>query len=875
MIKCSLSRRSLSLFSLPFLAPGLLAGTAQAQDGSRAIIEEITVTARKREEALQTIPVSVSAFSAGDIVDRQIRAIEDVARYTPGLSFAKAFGRSTDRPVIRGQGNVLAGVQFGVESGAAYFIDGIYYSGDLSSLDLNNVERVEVIRGPQSALYGRNTYSGAINFVTRSPGDQTSADVRGRWGEDNDIEVTGILRGPLIEGLLAGSLAARYYSYDGEFRNTVTGRIVGDEETRSVSGTLDFTPTPDWLLRTRLAYQEDRDGTRPFFLQPSESNNCFPGTRSNAAWPQVTSSTNNNQYFCGNINRPGNTVALNDGPVRPGWPSTIDLLPGFPNLSVPPGTWQLNQFVTLPSAGGDLYNPNLGLPFSGVERDRLDIMMLSEWDINGSGWLLSASLGFRDETRKTGSDSDHSQLNFLAGNPAPGVTTCTFCASVVDEYEDIALELRLESPADERLRWMVGAFYFDQDQVNRRITFAQLDGGAPLDELGVRNWAGFGMIEYDFSDRISGTAELRYFDEKKSLKEYRYGAGTTQGRGNNTVYDAFEAQTVLFDESASFDAWAPRLSLSWQALDDVLLYAIWAQGYKPGGLNGTAGSTVQPEARPEYEQESSNSYEIGVKTSWFDNRLLANVGFYFIDSKKIQLTTPLSAGGGTLTSIVTNQGAGETFGLELELLYALTEELTVGMNYALADTKFTSGCDADQWILTSGGGVLNDANACTGNDLNGQGNGSIKGKQFPLSSKHQIGAFADYRVTVSSGMELFSNIGVSWEDKKPVQVHNAAFVPAATILDAKIGFETERWTVSLYGRNLTNEDAPSMVTRWLQDPLLAPLVGAPDIAATGTDPSLCTVGTASNCSTNYPRAFFGDFRRSRNFGIEFAWRFGG
>jgi outer membrane receptor protein involved in Fe transport len=145
-----------------------LAAQAEAQQPS-TMLEEIIVTARKSAETLQDVPVAVSAFNAEAITKRQIQSVEDVARFTPGFIFSKAFGRSTDRPIIRGQSNVLAGVQFGVESGAAYFVDGVYYPGDIQSLDLSDLERVEVIRGPQSALYGRNTYSGAINFVTRSP----------------------------------------------------------------------------------------------------------------------------------------------------------------------------------------------------------------------------------------------------------------------------------------------------------------------------------------------------------------------------------------------------------------------------------------------------------------------------------------------------------------------------------------------------------------------------------------------------------------------------------------------------------------------------------------------------------------------------------
>jgi iron complex outermembrane receptor protein len=861
-------RTASPLLLLPVLALGSLASEPVfGQAGARPVIEEITVTARRREESLQNVPVSVSAFTATDLVDRQIRAVEDVARFTPGLSFAKAFGRATDRPVIRGQGNVLAGVQFGVESGVSYFVDGIYYPGDLSSLDLNNMERVEVLRGPQAALFGRNTYSGAINFVTKVPGDELGGDIRLRYGEDDDIELNAVVRGPLVDGLLAGSLAFRYYTYDGEFTNTVTGRTVGDEETVSISGTLDFTPSSDWLIRGRLSYQEDDDGTRPFFLQSSEANNCFPGTRSNASFG-VTGSSNLNQYFCGSVRnpRPG-TVSLNDGPAVAPYP-TGSLVAGLPAGAL--------------VFGAPVYNPVNGLAFSGVERDILYLSLLSQWDINSSGYNLITSFAYRDEDRKTGSDSSHGGLNYLS---VSGPTTrtprseavCFFCASDIKEAEDYSLEVRIESPASDRLRWMAGAFYLDQDIDTRTISFASPSGGPVTDKESLRNWAVFGQVEYDFTDRLSASIEARYFDEKKKLTEFTWRDFACPAFGpcvSSNNYDNDIGRSLLFDGSVSFSEFAPRATINWQATDEVLLYASWAQGYKPGGLVGSAGLSITPDPKTTYEQEASDTFEIGLKGSWLDNRVLASIAAFYIDMQNIQLTQPLASGPatGNLTSVVTNQAAGEVLGFEIEVQAALTERLSVSLSYALADTRFTKGCDADQWVLTSGGGLLLNSAACTGNNaVNGVGNGSIVGNQFPLSSKNQVSGFADYRRILFAQTELFTNLGLTWEDKKPVQVHNKAFVPSAFLLDARIGLETDRWTVSLYGRNLTDEDSPSMVTRWLQAPLFAGGNTAPVLVALEAPADACA---GNLCSVNLPRAFFGDLRRSRNVGIEFAWRFG-
>ncbi|MEM8814668.1 MAG: TonB-dependent receptor [Pseudomonadota bacterium] len=817
---------------------------ALAQEGAGAL-EEIIITARRREESLQDTPVSVSAFGADDIVKRGLRSVEDIARFSPGLSLAKAFGRSTDRPVIRGQGNVLAGVQFGVESGAAYFVDGVYYPGDLSSLDLSSLQRVEVIRGPQAALYGRNTYSGAINFITASPGDEFDMTARLRYGQDADQEAVISVSGPLTEAL-SGSLTGRYYSFDGEWDNITTGGTVGDEETISVFGRLDFTPNDNLTLSARVNYQEDDDGTRPFFLQPSESNNCFPGTRSNAAW-LWTGSSNNNQYYCGEINAPGDTVQLNDGPVV----NTV-LVPGIPNQALP--GWQFPPIGVNIPAGGQPYNTNTGVAFSGVQRDLTFITLQGEYEFD-NGYTLVGSVAGRSEDRKTGSDSDHTSVNLL---PAPGAE-CAFCASGQAEDDDYSVEIKLRSPADQRLRWLLGAFYYDQEQSIADITFTGVD---PVDEEAtVENMAVFGSIEYDFTEQLSATLEVRWFDEEKGLTE-----------------DVDTATPVTLTNS--FDEIAPRLSVNYRPNDDTLVYGIYAKGFKPGGVIGSAGAALIPPTTT-YDQEESDTFELGLKRTAFDGRVTVNAAVFFIDAENIQLTTPLSStASATLTSVVTNQGGGETFGIELDARWAATENLLLGATYALADTEFTEGCDDFQWTLTSGGGVLQDAEACTGNNVNGSGNGSIVGNQFPLSSEHQFSAFADYRTPSFGDTEFFANLSYSWEDEKPVQVHNQAWVPAASIVDLRLGWQTESWEIALYGRNLTDEDAPNMVTRWLQDPLVISNVGGffssgRSETNAGAPAGACNSQAGLPCSTTFPRAFFGDLRRGRNFGVEATFRFGG
>jgi iron complex outermembrane receptor protein len=832
-----------------------VAASAQQSTAGSSQLEDIVVTARKTSESLQEAPVAVAAFTAEQIEERQLRTVDDVARFAPGLVFDKAFGRTTDRPVIRGQGNVLAGVQAGVEAGAAYFVDGIYYPGDIQSFDFNEIERVEVIRGPQSALYGRNTYSGAINYVTRAPSDYFRVSARGSFDKD---ETQGSLRleGPLSD-TLAASLSLRYVNFNGQWTNEITRKEIGQEKTQQAATVLSWKPTENYDLRVRAQYTKDRDGTRPFWFQASDQNNCFPGLRSLNSYV-ASGSTNANQYFCGALKiRP---IFLNDGPAAGG---VLPLNPAVPaNLT--------NQGAAV------LYNPAQGIAYSGVLRNSRYFSALSNWDIAGSGYTLTVDGGLRVEDRRTGSDSDFMSVNALtAANRALGLEAGGANTSA-DHFNDYSVEVRLASPSDRAVRFIAGAFYYEQEQRLFDINFNAPRGlPDPFQISDVYNTAFFGLVEWKFAPNWSVTAEGRYATETKQFQEW---ATTATGIGASTFYG-----------KQDWSKFTPRVTVKWQATPDINLYAIYADGVKPGGFNGAAGRTVTP-ARETYEQETSKNYELGAKTAWLDGRVVANVSLFYIDAKQIQLTQAIttSASPNAVTSLVTNQGSGDIKGAEVELRWKAHDFLTFGLNYALADSQFKQGCDDFQYTLTSGGGRYlpvasggsTPFDGCLGSNaatnFTGQGNPSIKGKQFPLSAKNTASFTADWQSPLAgTSLEWYTNLGVSYVDKRYVQVHNLAFVPSATVIDLRFGVQKESWNAGVYIRNMSNEDAPPIATRWFTNPYIAngsaiPIPGLANLKLTNG------VLTPSNTFGSYslPRAFFGGFRRERQIGLEMAFRFG-
>ena len=791
----------------------------QAPDADAEELEIIEVTTRKRVEALNRIPVTVSAFTDEMIEQQGFTSIDDISRFSPGLSFSKAFGRSTERPVIREMSNVLAGVQFGVESGAAYFVDGAYYSGDIQSLDLSEIRRVEVVKGPQSALYGRNSYSGAINFVTKGPNyAEFEGNAKLTVAEDGEHTASFSVDGPLGEKVAAG-ITVRDYSYDGEWVNTVTNADIGDESSKSVSLVVDTELTEQFHARLRVSKQEDDDGTRPFFLQSAESNNCAPGYRSLAFWA-ASGSTNTNQYFCGAI-EPG-VIGLNDQADADGIPNGV---PGIPT------TGFLPSGVTF---FGNPYDTADGTAFDGVERDLVFSNLIFDYETDG-GYLLDGSVSYRSEDTKTGSDSDHSSVSFTF---FPG-SESFFALSGRQDRTDRTYEVKLRSP-DSDFDWMVGLFYYKQENDGYDLTFTSPEVGVFDSFSSVSNRAYFAMFDYKFSDKLDGTLELRWADETKVVQEF-----ATDG-------------SIDFNNSGSWNNFTPRATLNYKYDDKTIIYGVYAEGVKPGGFNGAAGASV---GRDTYEQEESKTLEFGVKTQAFEG-IYATVSAYYNDVSALQLTTPISNPSGALNSIATNQGEGEVMGMEIDISASFTDNLTGRFTYALADSEFTEGCDDFQWSLTSGGGLIN-PDTGSGNDFSGEfggtgGNCSIAGNQFPLSSKHQASAFLEYTQEFSGDMEGFINMDVSYESKKYVQVHNRAYVPEATIMGARMGVRGENWTVSLFARNLTDEDSVVMATRWLAIPYFT--FSSLNVAPDGADKSS-------------PRAFFGNPRRSRQIGAEFSYRF--
>jgi outer membrane receptor protein involved in Fe transport len=543
-----------------------------------------------------------------------------------------------------------------------------------------------------------------------------------------------------------------------------------------------------------------------------------------------------------------------------------------------------------------------GTAFDGVETEEYFGTLRADWDIGGSGWVVTSLSGYRDYENLFGTDSDHSNAFQLFGsyNPATGTSVVPaigspqekeplFANTNRNDIRSLSTELRVASPQDRRLRGLAGFYYYDYEDDGSDLTFASPHNGIADYTEQVTDKAVFGLVAFDFTDRVTLTAEVRYQEETKKRSEYCSTAASTGDYnpwtnsctnwgsrpvatlpvivpGDPRFYNR-PLGTVQYKEEADFNSTTPRITLDWQVTDNTMLYAVFAQGAKPGGLNGIAGRTI---GHPTYDQEESDNFELGAKFSLFDNRVHIGTAAFFTQADDVQFTqsVPSPTGQGAVTSIATNQGQGEIMGLELDLQAAITEALTLSASYAYIDTEITKGCDDFQYTLNTGGIVydpkLGTVSAC-----------DISGNRYPLAPEQTASMAFNYDAPMAAGngLNLISNFSVSYEGSKYVQVHNLAETGETTLVNLRVGVRSDNgWSLVAFGKNLTDTDTIPMATRWFDLRTGSARVCSATVT-TYCIPATPTPGRAGGGDSGSPRAFFGALRKGRSFGVEFTYDF--
>ncbi len=790
------------------------------EDDSNVII----VTARKMSENLQEVPSTIAVVSSDSIEDLALDSVADISRLTAGLTFDDSFGRDSNRPVIRGQANILG------DSGVAVFIDGIYFSGSIGDYNVDNIERIEVVKGPQSALYGRNTYSGAINIISKGPADQLEGNITLDISENDRYEVTGGIRGPITDSISA-AVSARFYDFGGEYTNLFDGEKVGDQSSYSFSGAFRFDNDGPFTASLRTYYNRTDDGQPAIFAQDTSANNCF--TDNGALYG------GGGRYFCGTIQ-----------------PQPIN-------------TDYTRQFVN----AGDV----------GLEAKTFNAAFRMDYEISDQVTLTSLT-GYNYRREILNTDGDYSPTSFetavfarfpagapIGFGPAGPIFPFGFVGTTVDFSfsnnsltEDWSQELRLSYDGD-RFDFLLGGYYFDQDSDSQDIRVVPADAAAragasfgaavaneqaictanpncgfvfplfgpstpnsrDLNSENIRNWAIFGSASFEITDRLTLGVEGRYASER-----------VRQSTIDRDDGDPFPVPVAV---SETFKKFSPRITLDYKFSPDNLIYADFGQGQKPGGFNGVTAINA---GVPSYEEEEVDAFEIGTKNTFADGKLIFNAAAFYNDITGYQLTQNVQSAANAVSAIV-NAGDARVVGLELELLARPNPNWTFTANYALADSKFTSGVDENQGVLND---VADDGlnNCSTGFQFPELGSctnakavfGSIDGKRIPRAPVHQFFVDADYRMPIGAGdWEFFAGANVTMVSTSFAQVHNLAETGGSVVADARLGFENENFKIQAYVKNFTDEDAVAQIIRY------------------------------ADSSDNFRRSFIAGLRPGRRFGL--------
>jgi iron complex outermembrane recepter protein len=401
------------------------------------------------------------------------------------------------------------------------------------------------------------------------------------------------------------------------------------------------------------------------------------------------------------------------------------------------------------------------------------------------------------------------------------------------------------------------------------------------------------MIEWDITDSLSVTAELRHAVETKKLIDRSSPSATSPyifvaGFIDPTrIVDQFGCTSALvnrvnglgqpnpgcriFPES-KFKGTDPRITVNYTTPGGTLIYANYATGRKPGGYNGTAGIAAQillGRQADTYQPEKSKGWEIGTKFSALDRKLFGTVAIFHNKLSNVQLSTAIPnlnpGAGGSLTSIVTTAGNNATTkGFEVSLDMAPTDGLNINFGVSYVDARFTSGCDADLFIYNSGG--LRPNFDTSNPPAAALPLCSLKGKRLPLGSPWTANGSISYEHGLGSGsLKIFGNTNYSYEDSKNIQTDGLAKTGDAFVVNGRLGIKSDNFTIAVFGRNLTNEDSIPLATRWfdLRYGSSAGLIPA----------GLTFNGSPASAETGSPRGLFGALRKSRTFGVEATFKY--
>ena len=830
-----LNRRRQLLATLPLSAAVSAALSTSAlllPSVASAQLEEVVVTARARAESLQDVPATVTAFTEGQIENMGVERAEDFIYMTPGVTFVNTVEVGDSSLSIRG----INGAR-DAETNFAFIVDGVLYTNPSAfNREYPDLAQIEVLKGPQGALYGRSAAAGAVIMSTKRPTQEMEGSIKVGAAEYGTYYGTATIAGPLGSDV-AGRLTVTSRKTDGFLENVyLNDDVVNDYEETAVSGRIVFDPTDTLSIDTKIRYSEVSAASIAF----------------NAAFE----------------------IPFFVGALQP----VADLGVGIDNTAA---SIDVNDFNFVYSPNVDPENEQDTLEVSIKVDKEFDTGTLTAWALysDQDQYFLadgtSGAFGFYnglDHCQQTALDrsiffGDATPMQaptFNLGGFSPAgdpffppysPTTCDGYQYQERNQRDISFQLQWTSDADQRLRWQAGMYFLN---IDRRVGVAQLedDGRAQLprsfvneltdalvlDDFETTVLSGFGSINYDITDRMELSFALRYDIEDREVSNavpspadgyvstrinycgaFFEGGCTLNGAplGGTPWNPAFidlstgAVSARVADRSEEFDAIQPKISLTYDLSDNTTLFGSWGVGFKTGGFNNLGGTeTISlflvnpdglPVAPPEiYEEETSSSFEVGFRTTLLNGNLQLNGAAYHTEVDDMQFFEFYVGPFGLLRTV---EGIDEVTiqGFELGGSWQMTDGLRLDAGASTIDGEI------DKMTVrpyVAGNDVPNAAEFTANVALTWDQNFGDLNLMARLEYAYQGDIFyhvvqgGDLDSTGANGTnevpaKLFFGLPTSYEKTK---------VDGYGITNLRVGVGGERWRVTAFARNLFDEE---------------------------------------------------------------------
>jgi iron complex outermembrane receptor protein len=644
------------------LALSAVAGTAApatafAQDGGAIGLEEIVVTAQKRTESLLEVPLSLQALSGEALVDRGVQTITDLETVTPNLVVSDAFGFYN--PFLRGIGSSVTGTY--TENSVAVYVDDVPRPRMTGSTSMVNLERVEILKGPQGALYGRNATGGAINIITREPEDSFTATARASVGKFSTRQFEGYIGGPLSHAV-SMNVSASLRKHDPFEENRAPGGIdIQNQDVRTASAKLNWQVTDEFKLSFRADYidQDDAGGFGWHQRTPGSVAEIQAALAASGGDPLALLAlppTTQRAYFL---------AALFPASGVPGDPSLPQLVQAFnPNFDA--AAVAANPLPTMRSSP-DFGHTYMDQDSIGNHKREKGASIKADWSL--PAFDFTSITGYREVKQNGDIELDATDIPFLG-------FTSTF------DSETWTQEFRVLSKDEGRFTWLAGVSYFrdrnDDQIVGQSYGFA-FPPGTITAKTDVDAYAGFVQATYDLTEALSVTGSVRYSHEKKEV--------------------SYPGQLVTlgqpFKASKTESKTTPALTIDYKLGQGGLVYARYAQGFKSGGINSFTSpfalGVVDANGNPvpvanKFDPEEVNSFEVGYKGAFLDDRVRFSSAAFYYDYKNLQVQRVGGPSGGT--ALIVNADKARVYGLEADLHAKMSRSLTASLSLGLLDTKY-------------------------------------------------------------------------------------------------------------------------------------------------------------------------------------------